>query len=168
MANNQCCLSQFYYAYLPLLGFDTTLGVKSTAVLTIRFNPTQDRTHIGCYGIALHSSSNYMYKHLKIVYQKTQVFKTVSKFCEDFDLDYDFMPLTFSLNDTEDRITFFKHLPCDGVHWWVFKTNVHQGKGMLFFVLFPFIYFYFEPFHCIFFIVIDHFRSHANFVWSAQ
>lgn len=123
-------MNQFYDEYLKILGFDSTLGRRSSAILTIRFNNNTDATKIGCYGIALYSSSNYMYANLKIVYQKSQIYKTVSKFCKDFDVDYSFMPITFAMNDTQDRIAFFSKLPCDGTHWWVFKTNTHQGKGL--------------------------------------
>ena len=64
------------------------------------------------------------------IIQKSQIYKTVSTFCKDFDIDYSFMPVTFAMNDTNDRIAFFSKLPCDGTHLWVFKTNVHQGKGL--------------------------------------
>lgn len=134
ISHDYCCIHQHHIARLKKLGFSKSFSQSfyyNSLVTRFAVASYNNPQHFACYGLTIHGTSSEIYRMLRSIFDKTQVFTTIRDYCDDYGLSYcDFLPVTYHMNVSHDRIAFFKDLECDSQHVWIFKENLHEGKGV--------------------------------------
>eukprot|EP01083_Nonionella_stella_P017239 48197_1 len=137
---NVCCFRQFSYNYLYFAGYRVhdphlfSLDDSSrTTTMTYHHN---DPSHFGCYGLQIWQAANYYTSRIPIFF-KTQLMETVIAFCRQKKIEEEcrsWLPLTYRFSNPDDKVVFFKQLPCNNEPStdWILKSDVHGGAGIIF------------------------------------
>eukprot|EP01084_Bolivina_argentea_P043390 79945_1 len=133
---HQCCAVQFSMNYLYSLGFTEIDELKRrTNTKTMRNN---NNNQFGCYALNIEHRNQKQYsKTFKNLAEKTSAYSIIMQYCTKQNIiKYCnlWMPATYNLFIQNERISFFKQLPCsnESNNQWIIKSNKHSGSGIFF------------------------------------
>eukprot|EP01083_Nonionella_stella_P134944 410489_1 len=95
-----------------------------------------DPSHFGCYGLQIWQAERSFVSRIPI-FLKTQLAETVITFCRQKNIEKEcgsWLPLTYRFSNPNDKVAFFKQLPCDNEPNtdWILKSDMHGGAGIIF------------------------------------
>ena len=143
---NKCCINNLYSQYLDEIGFKYVYqhSAKSHIVPNIkllRISDVNDPNNNLCFGLRIQSNAQSMeksqenskkYIDLTSLYHKSKLHTIIKQYTSVNNIDIEFLPKTYSLDNKYERRAFFRNLPCEDndQHLWIFKTNLHGGSGI--------------------------------------
>eukprot|EP01084_Bolivina_argentea_P069970 127268_1 len=139
---HDCCMSQFAINYLYSMGF--------THIKQLHFNKWKENisnddkvmtndniTHIGCIGLTIEQKYWRAAKIFTSLGHKTTSYAFIMSYCTKYKIKKyckRFLPTTYDLQISSQRIKFFKRLPCNNNpnNEWLLKSDAHGGNGVVF------------------------------------
>eukprot|EP01083_Nonionella_stella_P017238 48195_1 len=139
---NICCFHQFSYKYLHFAGFHAETNphlypANDSTKTTTMIYKHNDTSHFGCYGLQIWQSADTFEFRIRPIFFKTGLYWTVMTFCRKQNMEKQcasWLPHTYRLFNTDDKVRFFKQLPCNNEPSadWILKSDMHKGAGIIF------------------------------------
>eukprot|EP01083_Nonionella_stella_P163155 536192_1 len=133
---HQCCAVQHTINHLYSLGF-THLDYQHIQNVSSDYKKmiNSGTNIIGCLGLIIHENDKNLFKFLHPLADKTELYHTIMAYCNKYNITkscMSWMPVTYDLRITEQRLRFFEQLPCttESSREWLLKTSMHVGKGV--------------------------------------